>query len=105
MGHRLLVRGFESLRDLLRDWQCFVERDRPTCDALGEILALDQLHHEGFHAVRVLQPVNGGNVRIIQSGEDFRFALKARQSVGVRRQRRWEDLDGNLTLRLVSVAR
>jgi hypothetical protein len=35
---------------------------------------------------------------MIQGGEDFRFALKACQSVGVRRQRRWEDLDGNLTL-------
>ena len=37
---------------------------------------------------------------MIQRGEDFRFALKAGQSVGVGCQRRWEDLDGDLTLQL-----
>jgi hypothetical protein len=37
---------------------------------------------------------------MIQGREDFRFALKARQSVEVRRQRRREDLDGDLTLQL-----
>ena len=55
------------------------------CD---EILALDQLHHEGLDAVGVLQPVDRGDVRMIQRGEDFRFALKARQPVGVSRERR-----------------
>ncbi len=37
---------------------------------------------------------------MIQRREDFRFALKACQSVGVGCERRWEDLDGDLTLQL-----
>ena len=37
---------------------------------------------------------------MVQRREDFRFALKAGQSVRVGCQRRWEDLDGDLTLQL-----
>jgi hypothetical protein len=37
---------------------------------------------------------------MIQGGEDFSFALKASQPVGVSRQRRREDLDGDLALQL-----
>src|SRR6476620_2992930 len=35
-----------------------------------------------------------------QGGEDFGFALKADQSVSVRRQGRWQDLDGDLAFQL-----
>jgi hypothetical protein len=37
---------------------------------------------------------------MIQGSEDFCFALKARQAIGIRRQRWREDLDGDLTLQL-----
>ena len=37
---------------------------------------------------------------MVQRGEDFRFALEARQPVGVSRQRRGQHLDGDLTLQL-----
>ena len=37
---------------------------------------------------------------MIQRGEDFGFALKARQPVGIRRKRRRQDLDGDLTFQL-----
>ena len=47
VNHSLLVRRFERLRDLFRDGQRFVERDRAAGDPLREILALDQLHDEG----------------------------------------------------------
>jgi len=47
-----------------------------------------------------LEPVDGRNVGMIQRGEHFRFALKACQPLGVRRQRRRQDFDGNLTLQL-----
>ena len=48
----------------------------PRAQPLRQILALDELHHEGLDAVGVLQPVDGGDVRMIQRGEDFRFALE-----------------------------
>ena len=79
----LLVRGFERLRDLLRDRQRLVERDRAACDALREILALDQFHHERGDALALFEPVDGGDIRMVQRGEDFGFTLKPREPVGV----------------------
>ena len=49
---------------------------------------------------RFFEPVDGGDVRMIQRGEDFRFALKARQPVRISRQRRRQDLDRDLALQL-----
>ena len=39
-------------------------------------------------------------MRMVQGGEHFRFALKARQSVDVNRERWRQDLDGHLTFQL-----
>ena len=80
MDDPLLVRGFERLRDLPRDRQRLVERDRSTRDPLRQIVAVDQFHHERLDAVGVLQPVDGRDVRMIQRREDFRFTLEARAS-------------------------
>ena len=49
------------------------------CD---EIVALDQFHHEGLHAV-ASQTVDVRDVGMIQRGEDFSFALKTRQPIGI----------------------
>jgi hypothetical protein len=70
----------------------------PRCDALRQILALDEFHHERTRVLRLFDSVDGGNVGMVQGGEDFRFALKTRQPVGVSCQRRRQDLDGDLTL-------
>ena len=37
---------------------------------------------------------------MIQRGENFRFALKAGQAVEVGCERRWQDLDRDVTLQL-----
>jgi hypothetical protein len=81
----LLVRCFERVGDLLRDRHGFVEGDRAPRDALREIVALDELHHEGSQAPAFLEPVDRGDVRMIERGEDFRFALKTREPFRVRR--------------------
>ena len=47
MDDALLVRGFERVGDLPRDRERLVCRHRLAGNALGERLALDQLHHEG----------------------------------------------------------
>ena len=46
MDDALFVRGLERLGDLLRERQGLVERDRPARDALRQVLAFDQLHHQ-----------------------------------------------------------
>ena len=54
-----------------------------------QILALDQLHHErGDAAGCLLEAVDRGDVRMVQRGEHFGFALKAREPIGVGRDRR-----------------
>ena len=49
-------------------------------------------------AVGFFEPVDAGDVRMIQRGEHFRFALEARESIGITGQRRRQDLDRDLAL-------
>jgi hypothetical protein len=42
-----------------------------------------ELHHEGLDAVSVFQSVDGGDVWMVQGGEDFRFALKSSEPIVV----------------------
>ena len=42
---------------------------------------------------------------MVQCGEGFRFTVEPRQALGVGRNRRGQDLDGDLPRRFVSVAR
>jgi hypothetical protein len=46
MDAALLVRGFESLRDLSGDGQRLGDRYRPAGHVRGEIVTLDEFHHE-----------------------------------------------------------
>ena len=88
MDDPLLVRGFERLRDLLRDGQGFVERQGSARDALRQIVTFDELHHERGHAPAFFEAVDRGDVRMIQGREHFRFALKTREPIGIDRERR-----------------
>ena len=46
------------------------------------------------------EAVDRGDVRMIQGGEHFRFALEARQPIGVGGERGRQDLDRDLALEL-----
>ena len=94
----LLVRGLERFGDLLRDGQRFIERNRPLRDPVGERRPLDQLHHQRGLAVAAFKAVDGRDVRMVQRGEDFRFALEPGQPLAVGRHRVGQDLDGDLSL-------
>ena len=78
-----LVRGFERLGHLLRDRQRLVDRDGAARDALREILALDQLHHERADAGRLFDAVQLRDVRMIERGERLRLALEPHEAIGV----------------------
>ena len=83
----LLVRVVQRLDELLRDWQCVLDGHRAAGDAVGQRRALDQLHHEGTHAIAVLESVDGGDVLMRQRGEDFRLALEPGHAIRVGGQR------------------
>ena len=92
----LLVRGFEGLGDLPRHRQGLVERHRAAGDALRQIVTVDELDHQGGDAAALFETVDAGDVRMIQRREHFRLALKTRESIGIRSERRRQDLDRDL---------
>ena len=61
-----LVCGFEGLGDLLRNRQRVVDWDRALRNALRQVLSLDQFHHERGRAPAFFQPVDAGDVRVVQ---------------------------------------
>ena len=86
MDDALLVRGVERVRDLPRDRQRLVERQRPLRHAIGERLAFDQFQHQRVDAVAVFDAVNRGDVRMVQRGEQPGLALEAGETVGIGRE-------------------
>ena len=105
MDDALVVRLLERLGDLPRDLERLVDRDRAPREALLEVLALDELEREEGLAVGLLEPVDGGDVRVVERGEQMRLALEAGEAIGVLRDLGRQHLDRDFAWRLVSVAR
>ena len=115
MDDAVLVRRFQRLGDLSRDGERVSQRDGPAGEALRQILALDQLHHDrpdgvsGFLTAgalakvvsrTLLHAVDLGDVRMVQRREHFGFALKPREPFGILRERIGQDLQRHLALQL-----
>ncbi len=66
MDDSLLVRRVECVGDLLRDGQDFIDRDRAAHNALRQIIALDELHHEGVHAGRLFGRIDRRDAGMVQ---------------------------------------
>ena len=72
MDDALLVRGFERFGDLLRDRQRLVDRDRPARDALPTGPRPRRVPSRGASMPsRFFQPVDRGDVRMVQRREHF----------------------------------
>ena len=97
MDDALLLRRFERLGNLFRDGQRLVERDRTTRNALREILALDEFHHQGVRAQRLLEAVDRGDVGMIQRRERLRLAFEPRETIGVSGKCVRQNLDRHLS--------
>jgi hypothetical protein len=100
MHDPLLVRRFERLGDLLRDRQRVLDRNGSPRDVIRQRRPLDQLHDEGCSAVALLQTVNGRDVRMIEPGEHFGFALETRQPLAIGRHGLGQHLDGDGALQV-----
>jgi hypothetical protein len=99
----VLVRGLERLGDLPRRRQRLVHRQGTLAETVGERGPFDQLHDERGYGVSgisgtVLQPVDRGDVGMVERRQHFGFALEPRQPLGVRRDGRGQHLDGDLAL-------
>ena len=58
----------------------------------------DQLQDQGVEAVRFLKPVNRGDFRMVQRGEDLRFALEAGKPVGIVREQLGQHLQRDVAI-------
>ncbi len=104
------MRGLERLGNLLRDGQGLVERhsglprrsasSAKAGDALRQVVALDEFHHERGDATAFFEAVDRGDVGMVQRGERLGFPREARQAVRVMRERRGQHLDGDVAVEL-----
>jgi len=100
MDDSLVVGSLQGRRDLLRDRERFVEFDPAALQALGQVFSLDELQNQEHLAVRFVEAVDRGDVRVIEGGQHLRFPLEAREPLGVLRDWDREDLDGDLAIEL-----
>lgn len=83
MDNSLLVGRFERLCDLSCNWQRFIERNRPACDAVGERVAVNALQHKRVDVAAVLQSMDCGDVRMVQRGEYLRLPVHAGEAFSI----------------------
>jgi len=90
----LFVCRFQGFSNLLGNWECFIDCNRPLRDTVCERWTFDELHDERLHTVRLLQTVDMRDVRVIQRRKDLRFPLESPESLGVRRESIRQHLQG-----------
>ena len=77
----------EAVHDLAGDRDRLITREWMSCslpfDTLGERLSLDQLENERVNARMLLQPINRGDVGMIERGERARLALEPSQPIRI----------------------
>ena len=65
MQDALLMSCLKRFGDLPGELERLTERDRASNKSLGQCRAFNQFHDERRCALRVLEPINSGNVRMI----------------------------------------
>ena len=72
-----------------------VERQRPLRQPLGQRLALQVLHHQEVDPVLVAHVVDRADMRVAQAGKGPGLALESLLQVGIVRDERGEDFEGD----------
>ncbi len=83
MDDALLMRGLQAFGNLLRDGNSFVDGDRAARQPLGEVFAFDQLQRQREDTLALLEPVDRGDVGMVQRCEELRFATKPRDALRI----------------------
>ena len=82
MDDALLMGRFQGFGDLLGDGERFVDGDRSLLDAIRQRRSLDQLQDQRPRPLALLDAVDGGDVGVIQAGEDLRLPREPGEPVG-----------------------
>src|ERR1051326_8468947 len=89
---------FQGVGDLNAEFHDLRYRDRASFQTISESFPVDVLHDEEVTTILSADVVQYAYVRVIQAGDDLRFALKALATNGVGRDIGRENLDGDCTL-------
>ena len=93
---RLLVRRFEAFGDLDEKQDGLVDRDRSAGDSIRQRLAFDQLHRQEPLAIGLLEPIERGDICVIQLREQLRLTLEPIQTFFVAGELFGKDFDGDV---------
>jgi hypothetical protein len=93
-----VVRRLHASRDLDRQLERLVDAERPLVETILERVALDVFEDEIAPAVLLLEPVDAGDVRMVELRERLRFALEPLEPAGIRRQILRQRLDRDFTI-------
>ena len=96
MDHAGFVRGLQRLRDLLGDRQRLIQRDRTLRDPVCQRRTLYQLQHQRPRPLGLLNAVDGGDVGVVEAGEDLRLPCEPGEAVRIGCERVGEDLQRDL---------
>jgi hypothetical protein len=79
---------------------CVVDGQRPRLEFLLQRLAFDELHRDVERALVLVEAVDRADVRVVQRGEQLRFALETREAIAVPRERARQRFDGHVAAEL-----
>ena len=96
MDDAALVRRFERLPDLLEDRERLARRHRAMGQSLGQRLARHELHLEERGVAHFLEPVQRGDVGMVERGKQPCLALEPALVLRVARIELVQDLEGDL---------
>ena len=88
MDDALLVRSFERVSYLPCNRERLVQRNWALGDPIGQRGAIDELHRQRA----LFEPVNRGDVGMVQRGQELRLALEAGEAIGIRGKQFRQDL-------------
>ena len=91
MNHPGFVRRLQRLGDLSRNRQRVFDWHRAVRDAVSEGGTLDQLQNQRPRPLGFLDAVDGGNVGVVEAGEDLRLPREPGEPVWISREGVGED--------------
>ena len=84
MNDAVLVSGFECLRNLPRDRQCFFEGIAPCAIRSASVgPSTSSMHERASAAPPIFEAVDLRDVGMIECRQQLRFALESRQPIGI----------------------
>ena len=103
------MRLIQGVRDLNRVPQGLGDPNWTVLEACGQCFAVHEFHHEKVNLLVAAHVVKRGDMRVVQRRDRACFALEAGAGLGVRRQVRRDDFDGDASIepgiaRLVDLA-